>query len=124
MPTLNLTRLWVNLIATGEGISGASARGGGYTVDTDIRYATYANGRRRAIRAAGTTRELPYTLVAVSLPTKNHLESWLGQAVQVRDVRSQKWLGTFGGLAVSQYMDPALYSVSFTLQELTIIEGA
>lgn len=123
MPTLTLNREWVNLMSTGEGISGFSARGKGYTVEIEARVDTYANGRRRATSTAGLKRDIAVTLVAVSLPTKDYLETWAGQNVQVRDIRGQKWFGIFAGLTVSEYMDPTLYAVAFTLQGTTTTEG-
>lgn len=123
MPALTLTRLWVNLMSTGEGISGASNRKKQWTVDVDVNVRTYANGRRRAISSPGIRREIPYTMLAVALPTRDYLESWLGRNVQVRDTRGQKWFGVFGGLSVLEHMPPTLYDVSFTLQTTTTSEG-
>jgi len=123
MPTLDLTKLWVNLVATGEGISGASNRGKTRTTEMDASVRNYANGRRRAVTAAGVRREMPYTLLAVSLPTADYLEAWLGQNVQVRDNRGQKWYGIFAGLAIGEYMPVDLYNVSFTLLGVTATEG-
>jgi hypothetical protein len=123
MPTLVLDKLWVNLVSSGEGISGASNRGKGWTVEMDLSVRTYASGRRRAIGVAGLKRELPYTLVAVYLPTRTYLEDWIGKTVQVRDNRGQKWYGVFAGLSVGEYMRTDLYTVSFTLLEATTVEG-
>lgn len=123
MVAVVLNKLWVNLVSTGEGISGASNRGKTYTAERSLDRREFANGRMRLIGAKGIKRDLPYALVAVSLPTKDHLEDWIGQLVQVRDIRSQKWFGGFAGVTVSEYMRPDLYAVSFTLLEATYAEG-
>lgn len=123
MATLTLQRLWINLVATGEGISAASNRGKEYTADVDLAVRTYANGRRRAISTAGVRRGFGYTLVAVNTATKAKLETWIGLTVQVRDVRGQKRFGVFGGITVTEYLPADLYTVAFTLLETTLTEG-
>ncbi len=123
MPALTLNRYWLNLMSTGEGVSAASSRGKGYTVGVDARVDTYANGRRRAISTPGLKRDVPVTLLVVSLPFKDYLEDWLGQNVQLRDTRGQKWFGIFAELTVTEYMSPSLYNVSFTLLGTTTTEG-
>ena len=123
MPTLTLTKLWVNLVSTGASISGESNRGKQWTVGMDTSVDTYASGRQRAKSVAGVKRQIPYSLMAVTLPTREYLETWLGENVQVRDVRGQKWFGVFADLAVTEYMRPDLYAVGFTLLGVTVDEG-
>ena len=123
MASVTLNKLWINLLSTGEGIAGASNRGKSYGAEVDLSVRTYANGRRRAIATAGIKREIPYTLVALDLATKIKLESCIGQSIQVRDNRGQKWFGTFAGVSTSEYMPTGLYAVSFTLLETTVVEG-
>lgn len=123
MPTLMLDKLWINLMADGTGISGASNRDKAWSVEVEASVRTYANGRRRGITSAGVRREIPYTLVIASMSTYELLETWLGQSVMVRDNRGQKWIGIFAGLGIREYMRTDLYAVSFTLQGVTAAEG-
>jgi hypothetical protein len=120
---LTLNRLWLNRIDTGEAISGGSGRdrSTGWSIDGSVR--TFASGRRRSIAVAGVRGEVPRTMVALDLATKDLLVSWLGTQVQMRDHRGQKWFGVFYAVDVAEYMHPGLYSATITLQSVTTIEG-
>lgn len=120
---LALNKLWLNLLTTGEGISGASGRGKTQTFATEGRLAKGASGRVRAVSVAGETGEFPYDYVAVDLATVTRLRAWQGQAVLARDSRGQRWFGVFFGLGVSEYMRTDLYAVSFSLNMITVTEG-
>jgi hypothetical protein len=123
MPTLTLDKLWINLMADGTGISGASNRAKTRTVGTEASVRTYANGRQRGVTSVGTRRSNPYTLVAVGQATIDTLETWLGLSVMVRDNRGQKWIGLFAEMDISEYMRTDLYRVGFTLLGVTAAEG-
>jgi hypothetical protein len=123
MPTLVLDKLWINLMADGTGVAGASNRDKTWSVEVEASVRTYANGRRRAVTAVGVRRDIPYTLMIASQATYELLETWLGRSVMVRDNRGQKWIGIFAGLGVREYMRTDLYAVSFTLQGVTAAEG-
>jgi hypothetical protein len=123
MPTLTLSKLWINRMDTGESISGASGRerSTGYSVDGSVR--TYASGRRRAVAVVGLRAEVTRTMVMVDYATKELLVSWIGALVQMRDHRGNKWFGVFYGVEVNEYMRTDLYSVAVTLQVTTTVEG-
>lgn len=123
MTVLALNRLWINLLSTGEGISGPSGRGKTQAFSVEGRVGLGANGRRRSITVAGEAGEIPYDYVAVDLATKDKLRTWQGQTVIARDSRGQRWWGTFFGVGVSEYMRTDLYAVSFTIETLTVVEG-
>lgn len=123
MTICTLTRLWINLTATGEAISGASGRERAQAFETAGEIRQYANGRRRAISVIGEAGTMSFTLVSLDLTTKDKLRGWAGQAVQVRDHRGQKWFGVFFSLSVGEYMRPDLYSASFTLNTTSATEG-
>jgi len=120
---LSLTQLWVNLMSTGEGIAGASNRGKtqDYSVPGEVK--TFANGRRRSVTVAGQVRVIPFSFVALDLTTKLKLESWAGQTVQVRDLRGQKWFGSFYSVSTSEFLRHDLYACTFSLESTTVVEG-
>lgn len=121
---LTLTRLWLNRMDTGEAISGAGGRNPttSYGMDGGVR--TYASGRRRAVATAGVKTEVPRTMIALDLATKDKLISWLGSNCQLRDHRGNKWFGVFYDVAISDYMRPDLYAATITLAVTTTVEGA
>lgn len=123
MTILVLTKQWINLMSTGEGISGATGRGKVSTQSVGGEMRTYASGRRRAISVVGEVRAVPFVFMALDLPTKIKLESWAGQPVQVRDIRSQKWYGTFFGVTSTEYMRTDLYQCALQLEVSTFVEG-
>jgi hypothetical protein len=124
MAVLALTKIWINLLSTGEAISAYSNRDKtqDFQLHTfDVR--TYANGRRRAVSTLGEVGTIPFTLRDVSLTDKNNLRTWVGMGVQVRDTRGQKWYGAFGGVSAVEDMDISFYAVTFTLLTTTAVEG-
>jgi hypothetical protein len=121
--TLSLTRLWINRLDTGEAINAQSARERDQAFSVDLSVRTYASGRRRAFGVAGERGQMSWKLLAVTQTVKDQLRGWANIAVQVRDHRGQKWFGVFDGVQVSEYMDPGLYAVAFTLQTVTFTEG-
>lgn len=123
MTVLALNLLWVNLVATGEGISGASQRGKTQSFTTDGKLVKSGNGRVRAISVAGEMAEFPYEYVVGTAAVRDKLRSWVGGIVQVRDNRGQKWYGTFFEIQVTEYLRTDLYRVSFTFQQISYNEG-
>lgn len=123
MTILNLDKLWLNRMDTGEAISAASGRtpSSGYSIDGQVR--TYASGRRRAISTEGLQVEVERTLVALDYDTKELLITWQGALVQLRDYRGGKWYGVFFAVAVGEYMRPDLYQATITLLGTTVTEG-
>jgi hypothetical protein len=120
---LSLNLLWVNLVATGEGISGASQRSKTQSFAVDGRLTKSGNGRIRAVSVAGETAEFPYEYVVGTVATRDKLRLWQGQMLQVRDKRGQKWYGTFFGVEVTEYLQDNLCRISFTFQQLSYTEG-
>jgi hypothetical protein len=123
MTTLTLTKLWINRLDTGEAIAAQTGRERSQQFGVDLTVRQYAAGRRRAVAVEGEAGELNWRVIAVSRTLKDQLRSWSGLAVQVRDHRGQKFYGVFAGVAVSEYMRPDLYAVSFTLQTVSFTEG-
>jgi hypothetical protein len=120
---LILTQLWVNRLDTGEALSAYTDPDRQQTFDDQVEVRTYANGRRRAISSPGESGELTFRLVNVDLATVTKLRVWKGLDVQIRDHRGQRWFGVFGGVQVREYMDPARYAATITVQTITVAEG-
>lgn len=123
MPTLTLTKLWINRMDSGEAIAGASGRDRPTTYSMSGGVRQYASGRQRGIAVAGTKVEVTRRMIALDYATKELLITWLGAHVQMRDHRGNKWFGVFYGLDVSEYMRPDLYAAAITLQVTTTVEG-
>jgi hypothetical protein len=120
---LALNRLWLNLVATGEGVSGTSNRRKTQEFGVGGQIVKGANGRLRGTSVAGETGEFPYTYMLASAAVRDKLRGWQGQLVLARDHRGQKWYGMYFGLNVTEYMPADLCQVSFTLQMVTYVEG-
>lgn len=122
MATLNLTRTWVNLLATGAAVSGATGRGRGesYSVPGEMR--TYLGGRRRSITAAGEVGTYKFTMLRLPRVSVETLRSWTGQGVQVRDNKGRRYFGVYYDVDVGEYLD-AKWDVSITLSVMTQAEG-
>lgn len=122
---LTLTKVWINRPDTGEALSAQSDSDSGaptYSNDGEVR--KYASGRRRAVTVEGEGGEVTFTLIEMSLPQTQTLQTWKGQLVQVRDHRGQKWYGSFFSVAVKpQRQYATVYTASFTLSTVTYSEG-
>ena len=125
MTSVTLTKLWINRVDTGEAISANSDRGKEQAFSTEHGPRRYASGRMRNIGTKGESGSLPYTLIRVSLTTKELLREWARDAilVQVRDNRGQKWFGTFAGVDVLEEFEASWYDVRVVLRTVTHVEG-
>ena len=125
MTAVVLTRMWLNRTDTGEGISGASGRMPTTSHSKDGQRRRYASGRMRGIAVAGVAIDVPRRFVALDLAATEKLAGWLDQSVhcQLRDIRGQKWFGTFYDLEIGEYMRPDLYWATVTLLVTTTTEG-
>lgn len=121
--TLNLTKVWVNLLATGATVSAQSGPDRGRQHDQAGEVRTYAGGRQRSITTAGERGQFTVTLVDVSLTTVELLRGWIGQPVQLRDHRGQRFFGVFYAVNVIEAKDPVYYNVAIDLRTLTVAEG-
>lgn len=125
MTVLTLDKLWINRLDTGEAIaaiSHPSDRSQQHSRNLAVR--EYASGRLRSISTGVAARgQLVWRLVAVDQVVKDTLVAWAGVAVQVRDYRGQRFFGTFADVDVQEFQQAGLYSVGFTLQTITHVEG-
>lgn len=123
MATLNLTKVWIHVLTSGEGLGANSSNGrsSGHSVDGAVR--TYAGGRQRAISTQGTRGTFSFTLVLLSLAQIETLKSWIGQGVVVRDHRGQRFFGVYFVVGVGEYKDPAIYTAQIELLRVSHDEG-
>jgi len=122
MAILLLTKLWVNRLDTGEGVSAYSTdRGRGHSNDGEVR--VYAGGRRRAIISAGESGVFKFKMVDVPTVDMETLREWKGAVVEVRDHRGQRFVGTYFQVDIGEDKISTLYTVSIDLQTLSFEEG-
>lgn len=124
MAILNLTKVWLNRIDTGEAISAQSGtdRPMSKEITGDVR--PYAGGRQRSFSQIGTAGQWQVTLRDVTLSTVEELEDWMGQTVQVRDHRGQIFHGVFFAVPRREHKGaPTLYDVTLTFRLVTVPEG-
>lgn len=124
MATLNLTKVWVNRLDTGEAVSAQSdrKRAREHSMAGDVR--TYAGGRQRAISQEGERGTFDVTLVRVTPADIETLRAWQGIPVQVRDHRGQRFVGVFFAVPVVEQRDDVnAYDVPLSLRIVTVVEG-
>lgn len=124
MAVLNLDRVWVNRLDTGEAISGYSdpdrqrRRG----VEGEVR--RYAGGRLRSFSRAGLGGSFAFALRLQSLATVEKLEEWVAPVtVQVRDHRGQRFFGVFYEVPPAERKEVGWYDIPLVLHMLTLAEG-
>lgn len=123
MAQLDLTKVWINLMATGAAVSAYSAPARSRQHDQTGNVRTYAGGRQRSITQVGEHGAFSFTLRDVSLTTIDTLRLWIGLSVQVRDHRSQRFFGVYYAVPITEAREPTLYDVTIALQTITAVEG-
>lgn len=124
MAVLNLTKVWINRIDTGEAISAQSGidRPMSKEIMGDVRQ--YAGGRQRSFTQLGTSGQWQVPLRDITLSTVEMLEEWMGQTVQVRDHRGQIFYGVFFAVPRREHKGaPTLYDVTLTFRLVTVPDG-
>lgn len=122
MAAIELTKLWINLLSTGQGVAFPSLG-----TDSDLGVAgtvrTYAGGRQRYVSREGRGGQLERTLRLVSQRLCEVLESWIGQTVMLRDARGQWWWGVFSKVTRRAVKGSTLYDVTIGVELVTQSEG-
>lgn len=123
MATLNLTKAFVNLVATGQAVSAYMDpdRAEEYQVPGEVR--TYAGGRRRSITAAGEEGTFKCVLVDLPRASVDTLHGWVGQLVQVRDNVGRRFFGVYHSVGAAEIRGLTTYTVGLTLTVVTAAEG-
>lgn len=123
MATLNLTKAWINLVATGQAVSAYMDPGRAEDYQVAGKFQTFAGGRRRLITAAGEEGLYKVPLVDVPRATVDTLIVWQRQLVQVRDNVGRRFFGAYLSVAAAEIRGLTTYTVEFTLTVVTADEG-
>lgn len=122
MAILVLTKVFINLLATGEYVAAQSTgRSQAYSMDGEVQ--TFAGGRQRFIGKEGEKGQFTVTLRRLTLVQIGTLRSWQGLAVQFRDRRGQLLNGVFSGVSVAREWPDLLYDVEIQLKMVTVGVG-
>lgn len=125
MAILLLTRMWVNLAATGE-VDYVTAVHDPDDTDTRSvqgRIAQYAGGRQRGISQVGTATTWAFNLRMVTFADTEKLASWMSQTVLVRDNRGRKVWGIIRSVPRRPWKEQLdLYDVELTLEGVDVVE--
>jgi hypothetical protein len=124
MAVLLLTKLWINLLSTGEAVSAHTQpqRPSVFSLTGEV--LSFAGGRQRSVTAEGESGTFSFTLQDVTLAQRDTLRTWFGLNVIVRDHRGQMFTGVFYAANVAERItEPTLYEISITLQTTTTAEG-
>lgn len=124
MVMLTLAATFVNLMATGQAVSGLPRqdRDESYTMAGEVR--TYASGRRRSITQVGETGSYKFTLLQVPRSTVDTLRGWQGDLVEVRDGKGRQFYGVFFAvvaLEVYAYVTGCNYTPWHVTLEVTAV---
>lgn len=119
---LVLTKVFVNLMVTGQAVSAQStARTRSLEQAGEVR--TYAGGRQRAITQEGLHQQFGLTLLLVTAATVDTLVGWIGQTVQIRDHRGQRFFCVFHQVVPVETKRPTQWHVTIVAREVTVTEG-
>jgi hypothetical protein len=123
MATLTLTKEFINLVSSGQSVSGQSARERpqAHSMEGDVQ--EYASGRLRGQGQEGIRAAFDRTLRDMSLEDLETLKTWLGETVLVRDYRGQHFYCTFYSVEVVEMREPELYDLKCAFRTVTHAEG-
>jgi hypothetical protein len=122
MAVLTLTKMWINRLDTGEGVSGYTSADRDRTHVAHGEVRTYAGGRQRSISSAGEVSTFSFAMLDISATDVDTLRSWKKVAVVVRDHRGQKYFGVFFEVSVTE-IKTAGYNVAISLKFVDTTEG-
>ena len=123
MAQLTLTKIFVNLMATAVSVSAQSApaRTQEYAAAGDVR--TYGGGRQRAVQTQGEAGIYNFQLRQVSAADLLTLRTWMGQTVEVRNHKGERYVGTYFDLKVAEWFADPYYDVDIILKAVTYPDG-
>lgn len=124
MAKLTLDKVWLNLLDTGVGLSFYSGRDKSLSRSMKGEVRQYANGNQIAISSKGVKGTFSFALMRVTQTQIDTLDSWLGQAVIYRDMRSRGLFGVFFDYSTSDNSNLNYFTVTITLNQVTYVEGA
>lgn len=116
MAVLALSKLFVNLISTGDSVSAYSAPDRPAVYQNAVEVRTNAGGRRRAFTVEGEEGTFSFVMIDMLRAQIDLLRSWKGLTVQVRDNRGRLFNGVFAAVGENErFNEPTLYDVPITL---------
>ncbi len=128
MAQVQLTKLWLTNVVTGEMLGAQSDpdRSQTYAVAGQVR--TYAGGRQRAVGSVGASGAWKFTLVQLTLTQTLTLRTWMeaGVTVLARDHRAQSMYGTYFQVEVGEVKGigaNTTYTAALELQQVDVVEG-
>ncbi len=123
MAVVTLTKLFVNLLSTGEYVAAQSnARQAQYVDLVEVK--RLAGGRLRAVSVVGEEGTFGFTMLDVPVADVDKLRLWKGQTVQVRDDRGRVFLGAYSTVDTGDVGDKKTsYNVTLTVKTVTAPEG-
>lgn len=124
MAVLNLTKAFLNNLATGEAVSAQSGRDRAVAVQQDGEVRTYGGGRRRSVTQAGRRATIGVSLRYVTAADAATLEGWIGQDLLYRDDRGRRYAVVYFDIEYKEFLaDKGRYDIGLTLHEITWVEG-
>lgn len=124
MATLVLTKLFINLMSTGQAVSAQTAPGRSLSYEIPGEVRTYAGGRQRSISGDGLGAAFGFTLRLVPRATVDTLVSWQGQTVQIRDHLGQRFFSVFHSVTPIEVRGvTGSWDVSISAHMVTVAEG-
>ena len=123
MTTLTLSKLFVNLVSTGEAVS-AQSNGRGEEYENTGEVKQLAGERLRSVTVAGERGKFSFTLLEISAADVATLRLWKGQLVQVRDDRGRVFFGVYHAVRPLDVRDKKTsYDVAIVLSTVTADPG-
>lgn len=123
MATVTLTKVFINLLSTGEAVSAMSQRDRTVTYGKRGDVRVYAGGRLRAVTLEGAPNTFSFVLQDVVRADIDKLRAWAGLPVQVRDNRGRVWTGVYFDVPENErFNEPTLYTVPIVLNGVTEVE--
>ena len=123
MAVITLSEIWLH---DGEDLAdyvqsyGFASEDESHAVAGQVR--TYANGRRRIIRRAGTATSVSVTLPSTDRTTIDWLRERAGQTLMLRDPSGRKVWGTLFSVSVPEKGSAQLPDASFSFESVTASE--
>lgn len=123
MASVTLTRLWLHDAADlSDFITVRTAELGEVpAVHGEVR--RYANGNLRAVRRAGTARQVRVRLRPSVRSDVDQIAAWTGRRLMLRDSRGRKLWGVYWDPQVTEVPGVDRADVSFTFEQVTYNES-
>lgn len=123
MVMVTLGKTYVNLVATGELITGYTGKGRTRAKSQEGSAQKFAGGRFRSISVEGVAGEQTFVLRDLTYANIQTLETWIGQLVLIRDNRGRRMFGVYYDVGYTDGPNENYYDVTLNVKEITYNEG-